>query len=195
MACIVILGSGGHARDFAAIAQARGQSAVYLDDDPALEHLPLSFHASAGYGSRYVGVNDPSTRRRIVEKYLPTPGDPLVHPSASIDATTEIGWSSVVGASTQIGPDCRIGDHVHIGASCTLTRTTIGAFSTIGPDCDLAGDVTIGAGVFLGVGVVVKNLITIGEGAVIGAGAVVVRDVLPGETVVTRDLTATGAPT
>ncbi len=57
---------------------------------------------------------------------------------------------------------------------------------------DIAGDVRIGTGVLIGVGARVANLRGIGDNAVIGAGAVVVRDVAPGETVVSRHLTATG---
>ena len=48
-------------------------------------------------------------------------------------------------------------------------------------------------GVLIGVGASVANLVGVGHDAVVGAGAVVVRDVRAGETVVTRDLTATGS--
>ncbi len=183
MAGVVILGAGGHGRDFAAIARARGQDAIFLDDDQGRGWMPLGYHAKAGYGSRYIGVNEPEVKRKINEVHGPIIGDPLVHPSAAVDVTSELGWSCVVGAATQIGEECRLGDHAHIGAACTVTRTTIGDYATIGPGCDLAGDVTIGEGAFLGVGVVVKNLVTIGAWSRVGAGSVVVDDVPDGATV------------
>jgi UDP-3-O-[3-hydroxymyristoyl] glucosamine N-acyltransferase len=184
---VAILGAGGHGQDIASIATACGHVPAFYDDGP--NALILCKHVQDPY---VVGVNDPATRRRMAVGPTPTR---LVHPTATVASNAYLGEGCVVGAGSHIGPKTILGRHVHVGAGVTITRTTVGGFTTIGPGVQIAGDCTIGEECFVGVGAVIANLRTIGDGAVIGAGAVVVRDVAPGETVVTRDLTATGAPT
>lgn len=182
---VSIVGAGGHGQDLAEIANACGYGVAFYDD--GLNPFVKTSHVTGPY---VVGVNDPPTRRRLAVGSAPTR---LVHPTAVVADSAELSPGVVVGAGSQVGHRTVLGPHVHIGPGCTITRTTVGAFTTISPGVNIAGDVTIGEEVMVGVGAVVSNLVTIGDRAVIGAGAVVVRDVAPGETVVTRDLTATGA--
>lgn len=184
---VAVLGAGGHGHDIRAIAEAAGHGTYFLDD----RWKPSHRIAALGFDSPYVvGVNSPATKRRLAVGSNPVT---LVHPTATVDPSTIIGRGCVIGAGTHIGPDCLIGDHVHIGPGCTLTRTEIGSFTTISPGVDIAGDCTVGFEVLIGVGARIANLRNVWNRATVGAGAVVVRDVMAGETVVCRDLTATGA--
>lgn len=182
-----ILGAGGHGRDIGDIVNALGWDGTFHDDHHLARFAPTRLQNEDD--PYVVGVNDPATRRRLAVGTNPVT---LVHPSATVAPTARLSPGCVVGAGAHIGPDTILGTHVHVGPGCTITRTEVGAFTTISPGVDIAGDCTIGEGVMVGVGAVVANLRSIGDGAVIGAGAVVVRDVSPGETVVCRDLTATG---
>lgn len=183
---VAVLGAGGHGLDIAGIADAAGHVTYLLDD----RYKPSHRCDTVADQPFVVGVNDPATRRRLAGL-----GDrpiTLVHPDATIDHTARIEPGCVIGAGVHVGPNCYLGEHVHIGPGSTLTRTVVGSFTTISPGVDIAGDVRIGSGVLIGVGARVANLRSIGDNAVVGAGAVVVRDVAPGETVVSRHLTATG---
>jgi UDP-3-O-[3-hydroxymyristoyl] glucosamine N-acyltransferase len=183
---ICIAGSGGHGTDIADIVAACGFIPAMYDDG----HNALARCDQIGDGYYLVGVNDPATKRRLAVGDHPTT---VVHPTATVSGTAKLAPGVVIGAGSHVGPYTTLGEHVHLGAGCTITRTTVGAWSTIAPGVNIAGDVTIGDGCLIGVGAVIANLTTIGDWATIGAGAVVVRDVEPCETVVTRDLTATGA--
>ena len=186
---VAVLGAGGHGQDIAAIAEALGHEIIWFDDymsGPgrcATRHLPDD-HLYV------VGVNDPATRRRLAAGSNPVT---LVHPTATVADSADIFPGCVVGAGTHIGPEVTLGDHVHVGAGCTLTRTTIGAYTTVSPGVDIAGDVTIGEECLIGVGATVSNLVHIGDRVTIGAGAVVVRNAADDQTVICRNLTATGA--
>ena len=176
---IAILGAGGHGRDIAGIAEACGYSYQFYDDQ--LDGFLGCDKVTSPY---VVGVNEPGARKLLAESV-----DPEIVPFSLVDPTgtrhrlSVHQFGVVVGAGTHMGPAVYLGDHVHVGAGCTITRTSVEDFATIGPGCDIAGDVTIGEGAFLGVGVVVKNLVRIGAWSRIGAGSVVVDDVPDGATV------------
>ena len=184
---IAVLGSGGHGQDVRAIAEAAGHSCYMLDDRFKPSHRCDALPKGEPY---VVGVNDPVARHRLAVGSNPVT---LIHPTATVDPSSLIDSGCVIGAGVHIGPGCHLGSHVHIGPGSTLTRTRVGEFATISPGVDIAGDVRVGVGVLVGVGARISNLLTVHDGARVGAGAVVVRDVEPGETVVTRALTATGA--
>lgn len=183
-----ILGAGGHGQDIADIAQDLGWVVAFHDDGH--NYYAKIEHSTGRY---IVGVNEPKVRKRIAARAPGVPAPALVHPTAVVSRSAILGRGVVVGANTTVGPGTVLNDHVHIGAACTITRTLVGAFSTIGPGCDIAGDCRLGHSVFLGVGVVVRNLVTIHNEARVGAGAVVLEHVAAGKTVVCRDLTATGS--
>jgi len=182
---VAILGAGGHGHDIAGIARALGHTVLWFDDQDDWRTTN-----TVGDLPYVVGVNNPAVRRRLAVGVSPVT---LVHPTATIDPSTILEAGCVVGAGTHIGPDCYLGRHTHVGPGCTLTRTNVGEFVTISPGVDIAGDVLVGNDVLIGVGASVANLVGVGHDAVVGAGAVVVRDVRAGETVVCRDLTATGS--
>ena len=151
----------------------------------------------------------------IIDSYLPTPADALllgvfqaeakqkivatfglpvsqyisvVHRSASISATTQLGRGCLINSHVSIAAQSRIGHFVSINRNASVGHhTVVHDFSTINPCCAIAGNVTIGRGAQLGMGANVLDGISIGANTVIGAGAVVTRS-LPDNVV------AYGAP-
>lgn len=195
----VLLGAGGLAREAAeAVRAAGGSVAGLLDDDPAKHGTSVAGLPVLGGtaevkdldpGSRPVatvaGSADPGRRLRLVER-LGLPADAwgtVVHPAASLAASTRIGHGAVVLAGVVATADVDLGDHVVLMPGCVLTHDDVlGAGCTLAAGVLLAGGVTVGAGAYLGSGAKVREGVLIGAGAVVGMGAVVLRDVPPGET-------------
>jgi len=175
MEAVAILGAGGHGHDIADIARACGMFPIFYDDGN--NAFVLCEYAK---DPSIVGVNDPSTRRRLAVGSTPTR---LVHPTAVVSPSAVLSPGVVVGAGSLVGPGTVLGPHVHLGAGCTVTRTKVGGFTTIAPGVDIAGDVSIGEECLIGVGSTVSNLVSIGDRCVVGAGAVVV-DNIPDDTTV-----------
>jgi acetyltransferase-like isoleucine patch superfamily enzyme len=106
----------------------------------------------------------------------------VIHPTASVAASTTFGVGVVLLAGVITTADVRIGSHVVIMPGCVLTHdTVIGDFATVCAGVTLAGGVVVAAGAYLGAGCAVRQGVTIGAGATVGMGAVVLADVPAGE--------------
>jgi len=160
---VYIVGNGAHGSDIARDFYAP----VMLDDNPARSEkwptVPSPF---------MVGINDPSTRRKVAER---------------LEAD---GWTPALDRGLWVHPCARLSHHVDLGAHTHVNgmvfavRCTIGDYTTVSPGVTICGDVTIGSEVFIGAGATICNLVKVGDRSVIGAGAVVFRDVPPDTTVV-----------
>jgi sugar O-acyltransferase (sialic acid O-acetyltransferase NeuD family) len=102
----------------------------------------------------------------------------LIHPSAIISPTAEIGLGSIINAGVIIASNARIGKHVLVNRGATIGHDTfINDFAVIQPGCNISGYNNIGCGAFIGVGAKTIECLIIGEMSVVAAGAVVIRDV------------------
>lgn len=192
---LVMLGAGGHAKVLLSLAKAAGWTVLgvcdpelsrdnvthwrgipVLGDDDVLDSFdPASAGLINGVGQLVGSV----ARRKIFDRFrargfrFPA----LVHPTAWVDASAELGegvqvmagaviqadvfagCNSIINTSAGVDHDCHIGTHVHIAPGATL-----------------CGGVTVGDRAFIASGATVIQGLTVGEDAVIGAGAVLVRD-------------------
>lgn len=200
---VVILGGGGHGKGVIEAARAGELDVVGVLDARADEIGPTVLgvavlgsdeqfdRARARGARRYVlGVGhlgDAAVRRRLSEAAEAAGLEPavVVHPSAVISPSAEIGPgtvvmpAAVVHAAASVGRhaivnsgaivehDCRVADHAHLATGAVLT-----------------GEVAVEAGAFVGAAAVVRHRRRIGRDATVGAGAVVIRDVPEGVTVV-----------
>ena len=83
----------------------------------------------------------------------------VIHPSAQIDASAELGEGVCVGANAVIGARARIGADTIVGAGCVVE-----AASVIGADCHLHANVTV------------AHAVSIGDRCVIQSGSVIGGD-------------------
>ena len=105
----------------------------------------------------------------------------LLHPSAVVAPSAQLGAGCVVSAGVVIGAHTRIGDHAILNRGVLVGHhTSIGSCVTLSPAANVAGCVEIGDGAFLGMGATVIDRRRVGAGALLAAGAVVVRDVPEG---------------
>ena len=200
---IVIVGTGGQAREIHALLQALvGQGETFelvgfLDDDvaktgEAVHGVPVLggvdwLSNKSGIGVA-VGVGATPTRRRVVERIgtLGGHGFPvLVHPSASVGPRIDLGDGTVVGAGAILTTDIQVGRHVLLNFGCTVGHdVAIEDFATVAPGAHVSGAVRIEEGADIGTGASIIQGLTIGAWSVVGAGAAVVRDVPAHTTVV-----------
>jgi sugar O-acyltransferase (sialic acid O-acetyltransferase NeuD family) len=199
---LLILGSGGFAREAAeaarseAEASGRWQLLGFLDDDPALqgksfEGVPVlgPLESLAAYpGALVVAcMGHPGnffTRKRVVQRLglPPERWGTIVHPAACLASSTEIGGGCVVLAGVVTTAAVRIGQHVAMMCATVLTHDDeIGDYTTFGAGVRLAGRVRVREGAYVGSSALVRQDLVVGEWSLIGMGAVVTHPVPPGE--------------
>lgn len=188
---ILIIGSGGHARVVLdAIRAGTGLNPVgFLDDHrpygAIIDDLPvlgatdrlqdvgreLSAGAIVAIGANY-------TRRTIVERIESARNSvewlTVIHPSAVISTTANIGAGSIVMAGCVINPNVVLGNHVIVNTHSSIDHdSTMGDFSSTGPGVATGGNTRIGHGSYIGIGATLIHGTSVGIDSVIGAGAVV----------------------
>lgn len=112
--------------------------------------------------------------------FLPT----LIHPTASIAVSAQLGEGVLVFEHATVGSDAIIGDDCIINTGVIVSHDCkIGAHTRISPGAILAGNVTVGENALIGMGVTVYMGVKIGTNAVIANGKTIFNDIPAGEVV------------
>ncbi|WP_231591246.1 acetyltransferase [Saccharothrix sp. ST-888] len=194
---LVIVGAGGFGREAAEAARAAGDSwrlRGFLDDNPALhgtevDGVPVLGPAEAVHdlpGAQVVlcTVNPRvyTSRSDLLER-LKLPEDryaTLVHPSAQIAGSAELGPGSVLLAQVVITARATVGAHVAVMPQTVLTHDTeVADLATLATGVRLGGGVRLERGCYLGAGAMVREYTTVGRWSLVGMGSVVLHDVPP----------------
>jgi UDP-N-acetylbacillosamine N-acetyltransferase len=194
---VVVWGASGHALVVADILRLRGHRvAGYLDNiNPkrrgeafgGAEVLggPECLGTLRAEGLEYmvIAVGDCTARLRLgAESHrrgwiLLT----VIHPSATVADSAELGAGCVLAAGSVINPEARIGANGIVNTCASVDHECIlGDGVHVGPGAHLAARVTVGTATFIGVGCAIRDRVRIGSQCVIGAGSTVVRDVPDG---------------
>ena len=180
-----LIGYGNHGRDVETIwLRADRRLLAIYDDDPGSGMYPPPVDLK---GRIVVGVNDPSLRRRIAERYPTLRGiHPLVDPSAIIGIDVHLGKGVVIAPFALLLRSVTLSDHVHVNYMASMTRCHVGAYSSVSPGAVICGNVEIGEECTIGANATVCERSTIGNLVTIGAGAIVPPwSVVPDNTIVT----------
>lgn len=194
---LIVFGSGGHAKVIveAVLARTPEREIVILDDDPrsaarTILGLPVSgtrewLAANAAGAPVALGIGDNRARSALVE-WLAAEGrsaETVVHPSAIVGASVEIGAGAFAAAGAILVADARIGRGAIVNTAASVDHDcVIGDCAHIGPGVRLCGNVRVGARTLIGVGSAVRPGIAIGDDVVVGAGSAVVSDLPSGGT-------------
>lgn len=193
---MVVVGAGGHAKVVVATALAAGFVVrVVIDDDPELwggrllgieVRGPVILEGVKGQAG-VLAIGDNRTRKGVAER-LDLKWTTVVHPSAIVHSSAQLGEGTVVFAGAVIQPETVVGRHAIINTGASVDHDCIlGDFVHVAPGARLAGDVVLDEGVLLGIGSCTVPGVRVGAWARIGAGGAVICD-LPG------GVTAVGAP-
>jgi sugar O-acyltransferase (sialic acid O-acetyltransferase NeuD family) len=102
----------------------------------------------------------------------------IIHPSAIISKSAEIGRGCLICPGVIIGPGVKIGDHTILNSAVTIDHDTVIQENVImGAGVHLPGYVKVLSDTFIGVGSCSVNGVTIGHNCLIGAGSVVTKDI------------------
>ncbi|UPG91442.1 NeuD/PglB/VioB family sugar acetyltransferase [Luteibacter aegosomaticola] len=199
---LAIVGTGGHAREIAWLAESCGyarDALVFLVDETYFTHrringiLVETFESGACDGFPcVVAIGDPTARAAVRARC--TARDmriaSLVAPDTILHDTVHLAPGVVIAPGAVITVNVSLGEDVHVNVCASISHdVSIGRFSTLSPGARIAGHVHIGESVFIGANATIINgtpdkPLLIGDRAIIAAGACVIGPVAQGETVV-----------
>ncbi|UOO90591.1 acetyltransferase [Vitreoscilla massiliensis] len=193
MTRLVIIGAGGHGKVIADTASCthRWSEIVFLDDRYTQGLTQTSVWSVIGNSNAYrpllqsddavlIGIGNNTIREKILHEMmsLQLHVPHLIHPSAYVSNTVQIGAGTVIFAQAAINVDAQIGKGCIINTSASVDHDCVlDDFCHISPGAHLAGGTKIGARSWVGVGAVTKQLVEIGDDCMVGAGAAVVQNV------------------
>jgi len=198
---LLLIGAGGFARE--AAEAVRALNAVepswdllgFLDDDPAKRGRmigPTPVLDTTEAIDRYPDASvllcpvrpDNYLSRRFLAERLQLDDEryaTLVHPSATVGSTCEIGSGSVLLAHVDLTADVVIGRHVVVMPQVVVAHDSrVDDCATLASGVRLGGSCRVERGAYLGAGSCIREGVAIGEGAMVGMGSVVTRDVPAG---------------
>jgi len=193
---IWIYGAAGHAKVIIQAIRASGQSigGVVDDDDERVGTTILDFTIQPtsevpASVPIVIAIGNNGIRKRIFDHFEDRePGRPwprVIHPTAIVDPTVQLGDGVVVMAGSVIQADTVIGPQTIINTRSSIDHdVAVGSFSHVCPGATIAGHVSIGDLVMIGTGANVLPCQKIGNASTVGAGACVISEV-PANTVFT----------
>ena len=132
----------------------------------------------------HAAVGDAAARRRWMTMLSDASFATIVHPSALVSPSAQLGGGDFIGPLAVINARATLDEGVIINTGAIVEHDCrIGAFTHVAPGAVLAGDVTVGHDALIGAGAVIHPGVKVGSGVAIGAGAVAVSDIHDGARV------------
>ncbi|MER6565476.1 acetyltransferase [Streptomyces sp. NPDC001093] len=195
---LLIVGAGGFARETAQAVRDAGECRLlgHLDDNPALhgtevDSVPVLGGCDLVHDLPDAGVvvcvgnpRDYAARARLVRRLGLSANRyaTVIHPTAAVSATCEVGPGSVLLAHCVLTAAVRVGAHVAVMPQVVLTHDdVVEDCATLASGVRLGGGVRLERGAYVGSGALVREGTTVGAWSLIGMGSSVLGDVPPGE--------------
>lgn len=186
---LIIIGAGGHGKVVANIAMLNGYKEIYfMDDDTSKKYIgKYQIIGTTKDINRYkneydffIAIGNNETRKKLTMLLLDNDIQlvSLIHPSAVIDNTVQIGYGVVVMANAVINADTKIGNNVIVNTASSIDHDCIiNDYVHVSPGVHIAGNVHIGEKTWLCIGSSIINNISVSRNCIIGAGSVVLRNI------------------
>ena len=179
-----IYGAGGHGKVVLDAMNLAGVSCDgFIDDGNATSWMGLNVQPLPSLDLNqmlflHLAIGNGKVREGVASKLETVKFFNVLHPSASVAQTAEIGLGTLVAAHAVIAPDAKVGHHCIINHSAVVDHDCkVGDFSHIAPQSSLGGGSQVGKGVLIGAGAVILPGVVVGDYAIVGAGAVVTKNI------------------
>ena len=197
---ILIIGAGGFGREVVLWATAAWPSdakriAGFLSADSgrlnghatplAIIGDPETFELEPG-DACLLAIGIPAVRRQVAESLLARGAEflSLIHPTAIVAPTAEIGAGSIICPYAVVSDACRLGRFVIVNYHASLGHdASAGDFAVLAPYATLGGGAGIGEDVFLGLHASVGPGRTVGAKSKVTANSTVLADAPAGTLV------------
>lgn len=203
---VIIVGSGGHAAELRDYIRHYNQSSpqeqievIGFIDDNADTHAHYGFeepflggikdHEVRTDTAYLMGIANLKYRRSIIEQFTSQGGTfiGLIHPTALVSPSAEIGEGTVISHNASVGPKVKIGKYNMLNSRCTIGHDTVlGDYNFISPKVALSGNTRIGNENMIGTNASTIPGAQIGNNNTIGAGMIVYKNISDNETVFFR---------
>lgn len=188
---LIIIGAGSQSKVVLSILKECGRecTGIFYDDERLYGEFidgipirgPISEIPDKEETEAVIAIGDNMTRQEIEARFRKVRWPFLVHPSAYLHPSVQIGEGSVIFPGTIIHAQSVIGRHVIINSAAVLGYgTTIGDFSHIGMRSAIGDGVMIDENVLLGMGSVVISDVRLFRDITIGAGSTIIKKLGPG---------------
>ena len=197
---LIILGTGGNCMDIleavreinASAAEGLYECAGFLDDDAekrGREYCGVKVLGPVDAAPQYAdcffvnGIGSPANfwRKKDIIARTGLPPDrfeAVIHPSASVSPTAQVGRGSVVLQNVAVASNAVIGNHVIILPNSVIGHgDVIGDYTCIAGGACIAGGVAVGESCYLGANSTIRGNTRIGDRCLVGMGSVVLGSV------------------
>lgn len=195
----IVLGGGGHAGVVIDTLLSLGKSVIGYTDPLGGTRRILEIQCLGGDDviatyereeiqlANGLGSTGSTERRAALHQHFASRGyafPPIVHPSAVVARSVQIGTGTQVMAGAVLQPNSRVGENVLVNTRASVDHDcVIESDVHVAPGVTISGSVYIEKGAHIGVGATIVQGRRIGALCIVGAGALVLRDVMPGTTV------------
>lgn len=151
-----------------------GKSFPVIDEAEFIEK-----HFKGDKPSIYIGVGNPVSNARIINKFEGYEFPNLIHPNfVAHRASLNLGQGNIITSGCVFTVDIKIGSFNIFNLNTTLGHDSIiGCYNVINPGCNISGSVKIGDGNLLGTNCTILQGISIGNFSTVGAGSLATKHV------------------
>jgi len=191
---MIIVGAGGHARPVIATTRLLGLWVLSGVIDlafhgqcesilgvPVIGGFEVLRACDSSVTDVFVAIGRNEERKRVYADLfsqgyaLPN----IVHPTAYVDMSVQLGRGNYIGPFAHIGPNVCLGDANIVNTHANLEHEVdVGDFSQVAPNAVVCGRSVIGSEVFVGANATVIERLTVSSATFIGAGSVIIKDIL-----------------
>jgi sugar O-acyltransferase (sialic acid O-acetyltransferase NeuD family) len=187
---IIVIGTGGFAKEIIWLANACGKNVVGILDE--IDNEVGTFAGLPVLGTEndwqkfsdcefVIAIGSPAIRHKIAS-FMKKDGDPkfstLIHPSVVMSDSVKVGEGTMICAGNVITVDIEIGEHCILNINSTVGHdSVINDFVTIAPMVTISGEVCIGRRSEIGTSSCIRQQLNIGSNSMLGMGSTLTKPI------------------